>query len=252
MRNPLEPGVMRGWVRHRRFEPAEHEFRYPLFMGLLDIDRVEEAMAVSRWASAEKFNVLSLRARDYLWNREGTLRQRLEAEAEASGIQLPGGRILLLTHLRYLGYGFNPISLFYCLNEAGEVELVGAEVHSTFGERHLYWLNAANRDERGFHHARKRLYVSPFNGMDNEYRFGLAHQKERITVQIDTYRDGKRFFDATLGVDWEPWTAGALHRAMAAYPLMTLQVVGAIHWEACQLFFKRVPYVPHLKDKLSA
>jgi len=37
-----------GTLRHRRHAPVPHAFRYSLFMALLDVDRIGEAMAVSR------------------------------------------------------------------------------------------------------------------------------------------------------------------------------------------------------------
>lgn len=241
----MEPGVMVGTIRHRRFLPASHEFSYPLFMSLLDIDQLPQQMEVSTFASLGRWNILSFYQEDYLAPGAGSLRERLAREAGNAGFPLPEGRILLLTHPRFCGYGFNPISLFYCFDLDGHLQQVGAEVHSTFGERHLYWLGHWNRDEHGCFHCAKQLHVSPFMTMDHTYRFGLAQSQRHLTLHIDNWRAGERLFDATLSLDWRPWTRSHLESALLEYPFMTAKVTAAIHWQALKLYLKRIPFIPH-------
>ena len=102
------PGLYTGTLRHRRFQPRKHEFRYGLFMAWLDIDRIPELMAQSPWTSYNRFNWASFEQRDHFGDPNLTLRHRVSQDALAHGITLPDGPIYLLTHLRYLGYCFNP------------------------------------------------------------------------------------------------------------------------------------------------
>jgi DUF1365 family protein len=136
----MEPGVFVGTLRHRRFSPVAHAFTYPLFMALLDVDRIPELMRVSRLTSHNRWNWAAFDDRDHLGDPERPLRERLAADAAAGAIDLPEGRILLLTHLRYLGYCFNPVSFFYCFDRADRLTVVLAEVNNTFGGSHRYWL----------------------------------------------------------------------------------------------------------------
>lgn len=241
MRNSLGAGIYTGRVRHRRYSPVAHAFEYTMFMAYLDVDRLPEMMSASSLSGYEKGALLSYREADHFGDPSRPLRERLAGDAAANGLLLPDGPVYLLTHLRYAGYCFNPISFYYCYERgAGEPALVMAEVKSTFGESHNYWLSGLRADG-----VAKQMHVSPFNTMDNEYGFRLTAPGENLVAHIDTFRAGERFFDATLTMDWSPWTAGNLRRAALKFPLMTLKVISAIHWEAAQLFFKRLPFVPH-------
>jgi hypothetical protein len=244
----VESALYIGTVRHRRFEPAHHEFTYPLFMAMLDIDRIPESMGVSRFTSYNRFNWASFHERDHFGDPALPLRRRLMQDAARNGIRLPEGPIFLLTHLRYLGYVFNPISLYYCYGSGGELETVLAEVNSTFGETHNYWLSAANRQgasESHVYRCAKQLHVSPFMPMELDYRFALTAPGEQLVAHMDTLAGERGGFDATLHLSREPWNAASLHRALRRFPWMTAKVIAAIHWEALRLYGKRVPVYTH-------
>src|SRR5215471_17054574 len=122
-----EPALYFGTLRHRRWEPRRHEFTYRLFMAFLDIDRIPELTRISQFLSYNRWNWASFDERDHFGDPRIPLRERLAADAAAKGLSLPDGPIFLLTHLRYLGYNFNPISFFYCYDAAEKLQLVLAE-----------------------------------------------------------------------------------------------------------------------------
>jgi DUF1365 family protein len=169
----------------------------------------------------------------------------LELDAEAQGISISEGPIFLLTHLRYLGYCFNPVSFFYCYDRQGAVQAVLAEVNNTFGESHNYWLWDANRLESGKtlrFHCPKLLHVSPFMKLELDYGFVFTLPGPNLTVHMNTLDEGRIFFDATLKLKRRPWTGRSLHLALLRHPLMTAKVMGSIHWQALRLYLKRVPF----------
>ena len=231
-----ESSLYIGKLRHRRFEPKRHEFTYSIFMAFLDIDKIEEVMGRSRLSSYNGWNWAS-------FHEPVPLRKKLG---------LPDGPVFVLTHLHYLGYSFNPISLYYCYGEDGRVNKVLAEVNSTFGETTLYWLTEENRDPSSTsrkHRCRKDMHVSPFMGMEHDYEFVLTEPAEALVAHMNTPIAGttRNFFDATLTLQREPWTAANLRRALIRLPWMTAKVTLAIHWEALKLWIKGVPVFTHPK-----
>ncbi len=240
----LSPGLYFGTLRHRRYAPRNHQFTYGVFMALLDIDRIPELMRVSRLTSYNRWNWASFEERDHFGDPLLPLRERLRRDAADHGLDLPEGPIYLLTNLRYLGYCFNPISLFYCHDAAGKLRMILAEVCSTFGERHNYWVEGSGEEVLRQRMA-KQMHVSPFMDMAMDYEFALTPPGERLTAHMNTIESGAKLFDATLTLEREPWSTRSLHRALWRHPWMTLKVILAIHWEALRLWSKGVPVFTH-------
>ncbi len=242
----IESGLFVGTLRHRRLAPVPHAFSYPLFMALLDIDRVPDLMRASRLTSHNGWNWASFDDRDHLGDPALPLRDRLALDAARHGQDLPDGRIFLLTHLRYLGYCFNPVSFFYCFDRAERLKAVLAEVSNTFGGAHNYWLrpDPASRTFRAT--AAKSLYVSPFMPADLDYAFAFTPPAGRLVAHMASRRAGSPCFDATLSLARRPWNAREIRRALLRYPAMTASVVAGIHWQALALWWKGVPIVRRL------
>lgn len=243
----IEPGIYTGTIRHRRFAPTAHQFQYALFMALLDVDQIPELMTRSWLTSCNRWNLSAFYDQDHIGDPGLPLRTRLEESAAAAGCVLPEGRIFLLTHLRYAGYVFNPISIYYCLDRANCVRLVLADVRNTYGGRRPYWLTPADDADRRFRsHALKSMYVSPFMTAEANYEFLLTPPAERLIthMNVTALPDGARIFDATLELARQPWTAGTIRRALLTYPLMTARVIGAIHYEALRLRLKGLAVQP--------
>ena len=258
-----QPGLYTGTLRHRRFRPRKHEFTYKLFMAWLDIDRIPELMAQSPWTSYNRFNWAGFEERDHFGDPRLSLRKRVEQDARTQGVPLPDGPIFLLTHLRYLGYCFNPISFFFCYDQCGHLDTVLAEVNSTFGDSCNYWLWSRNRQPSAsamdrkssapalHYRCPKALHVSPFMEMNLDYEFVLTEPGEKLVAHMNTQECGpelevpKPLFDATLVLEYEPWTARSLGHVLLRHPWMTAKVIGAIHWQAFRLFLKRVPVYTH-------
>ena len=239
-----------GSVRHRRLEPRPHAFRYPLFLVYLDVARLDEAFAGRWFWSNERRNLASFRRRDHFGDPRVDLDTAVRDLVERRSGRRPNGPIRLLTHLRYFGHCFNPVSFYYCFDPTGtEVETLVAEVNNTpWGERYCYVLDeSASRGHGRARHYRssKELHVSPFMDMDVEYSWRTTDPGARLTVHIDNLRGGRKFFDATMTLARRPANARNLTWALARFPFMTLKVVLWIHWEAFRLWLKKTPFYPH-------
>jgi len=244
----MESGIYSGTLRHRRFTPARHEFTYPLFMVFLDIDRLPELMKVSPLAGYNRQNWVSYQERDHFGDPTRTLRERVSRDAEQNNVVLPEGRIFLLTHLRYLGYNFNPVSFFYCFDRDEKLQMVVAEVNNTFGETANYWLTPAVERPAGEnkrYRFRKQFHVSPFLKLGQEYDWTFTPPGERLVSESVSYENGREIFDSTLKLERREWSRAELHRALLRFPWMTAKVITAIHWQALRLLLKRVPVVAH-------
>jgi DUF1365 family protein len=247
----MHSALYTGWVSHRRRTPRVHAFRYPLFMMWLDLAELDQVFR-GRWLWASERRALAAFWRaDHLGDPQLPLDQCVRALVERDSGRRPAGPIRLLTHLRYFGYCFNPVSFYYCYDAADRVvEAIVAEVNNTpWGERHCYVLDAAGASAAGPGRPQwrnlKQLHVSPFMPMDLEYEWRLPAPGAALAVHMSCLRGGATVFDATLALRRRPLSGRALAATLLRFPWMTARVVTAIHWQALRLWLKRVPVHDH-------
>jgi DUF1365 family protein len=250
---PLASAVYEGWVRHRRYAPHAHAFRYRMAQLYIDLAELDRLFA-GRWLwSVGRRNLAEFRRSDYLGPTEQPLEEAVRARVAAVTGQRPAGPIRMLTHLRYGGYSFNPVTFYYCFAgpDEDEPETIVAEITNTpWRERHAYVLDrpTATRSGRtlGWQFA-KDFHVSPFMPMEREYLWRFTPPAEELQVHMQVLRGQALEFDATLQLKRRALNAAALRRVLWRYPLMSAQVSGAILWQALRLRLKRNPFYDHPK-----
>ncbi|KPF69638.1 hypothetical protein IP84_04385 [beta proteobacterium AAP99] len=238
-----------GWVRHARLKPARHAFMYRgLFLRL-----------PMRAARSTGFVPLGLMGRLFAHNRaalvsfhdrdhglgDGASLAWLEGLLAESGITDADGEIWLHTFPRIFGYGFKPVSFWYCERADGSLRAVLAEVNNTFGERHCYLL--ANADGSAIRpgqllHAAKVFHVSPFNPVQGSYRFRFLARQDRSLARVDYHDAEGCVLETSISGEHRALSTGTLSAALARSGWFTAAVIARIHWHALKLWLKRVPF----------
>jgi uncharacterized protein len=243
-----------GTVTHRRHGPVKHGLSYRVLMPLLDLDDLPGALDAHPLWSARRPAPVRFRARDFLADA-GAKAPRTPAELAATARGLvgegegpaPTGPVRLLANPRTLGIGFNPVSFLFLYDEPGErVEAVIAEVTNTpWGERHAYV--ARRESPRGPIRAgfRKRLHVSPFNPMDQDYELEIGEPGASLGISIRNRARGEVVFEATLALRRRELTRPEMTRVMIRYPPSALATLARIYWHGLRLKLKGAPHHPH-------
>ena len=254
----MNSAIYRGTIRHRRFTPVDNAFRYRIFFVFLDLAEMSRVSTIHPLWSADRVNLAYFRRRDHFGDVATPLDRALRDHVETKTGLRPPGPIRMLTHLRYLGHCFNPVTFYFLYDGSGrELETIVAEITNTpWGERHLYLLDDASNIHPDHRWRRfrfsKEFHISPFMPMNIDYDWRFSVPSERLNVHLMNFRDGKRVFDATLDLSRMPMSRRNLTRMLILYPAMTVKVVAMIYWQALKLKFKQTPFYDHPGEKMRA
>jgi DUF1365 family protein len=220
---------------------------------LIDLGRLEVADRQTPLFGVNRRALYSFHEADHGPRDGSSLRDHAQRCAAEHGIDLAGGRVLLLCYPRLLGYAFNPLSVYFCYQAGRQLALVIYEVRNTFGEIHAYVLpvNGSDTGPAGIRQEQdKRFYVSPFIEMETRYRFRLVAPQEHVKLRIlETDSEGP-LLSATFNGRRRGLTTKELLRSFFSLPAVTLKIIAAIHWEALRLWLKGVQLVPRGKDAI--
>ena len=242
--------IYAGHIGHSRYQPVIHRFRYSLFMMYLDLEELERVFEGRLLWSVNRPNLAWFRRRDYMGNPGIPLDTAVREEVRRRLGYQATGPVRVLTHLRYFGHNFNPVTFYYCFDPHGSLlEAVVANITNTpWGERYSYALDCRQKMDSGREmrfRFNKSFHVSPFMEMDLEYDWLFHVPGDSLQVQMTLLRDGARQFAAKLDLKRREINGGNLARLLLGYPPMTLKVVAGIYWQALRLWIKGATFYAH-------
>ena len=224
------PRLVESTIRHQRLGPVRHGFRYRSYSWLVDLDELPAHGPLARFE-----------ARDHLGDPGRSIRENVEAFLVRHGIDLAGGRVLMLANARVLGYVFNPITVFWCRHADGTPACVVVEVHNTYGDRHAYLVRP---DRRGRARVDKELYVSPFNDTSGWYSLVVPEPGDTVQVSVTLHRAGQPAFTSSLHGRTRAATRSRLLRLAATRPAEPLLVALRIRVQGVRLWLRGLPVHP--------
>ena len=249
----LKSRIYEGAVHHERRLPHAHSFSYRVCQLYLDLDELPTLFDGHWLWSAQGPAIARVERGEHLGPPQMPLQCAVrDCVARDTGVR-PRGPIRLLTHARYFGYGFNPVSFYYCFDAADRaLEFIVAEVNNTpWGEQHSYVLDCRQRPacaaQDWTFEFDKAFHVSPFMAMRQRYRWCFSSPDEHLRVHMTNLENDEPLFHASMTLRERALDSRGLARVLWRYPLMTTQVITAIHWQALRLWMKGVPVHDHPK-----
>ncbi|TOL25460.1 chromosome partitioning protein ParA [Vibrio parahaemolyticus] len=242
---PFHSQLFIGNVRHRRFTPVKHELNYSMFMPAIDLDEIG-VLEKKVWGFGTRWwHWARFKRDDYLG--EGSLKKAVQDKvAELTGVRC-SGKVLAVCHLRYLGLYFSPVNFYYLYDQKGEWQYLLAEVSNTpWNERHYYAIAADPKDEDFGWEQDKAFHVSPFNPIDQLYRWKIKPLTDKLNIHLECHK-GEKHFDATMAMKAQPFSSGSLLKCLIGTPIQTVKVMVGIYWHALKLWVKGAPFYSHPK-----
>lgn len=249
----LESCIYEGWVRHRRFSPKAHEFRYKLFMMYLDLDKLDEVLNLSAFWSKKRCAPARFSRKDFLGDTGLSIKEAVVQLVNKTTQANFSGRVFMLSNLRYFGYLMNPLSVYYCFDEQNRLQYIVAEVTNTpWRERHAYVLKCDPEKQKQKIRFDKQFHVSPLNEMAMQYYWRSSTPDTNMSIHLENWQSDNKVMDATLALRASAISRERLNALLWRFPWMSAKTILAIYWEAAKIWLKGVPYVSHPGRKIAS
>ncbi|MCI5048797.1 MAG: DUF1365 domain-containing protein [Rickettsiales bacterium] len=248
----IAPQILHAKVMHKRLFPKENAFQYGVYYLALPLDGLSDESMNAR-LPINRFAPVSFHTKDHGERNDEPLSDWLTSILTSYHLNDRIKHVMLICMPRILGYVFNPVSFWLCLDEHKQLCAVICEVHNTFGEAHSYVCAHADRrpiTSNDWMQAEKLFHVSPFLEREGSYQFRFALEGEKLGIWIDFYDEAgeKKLLTSLVGT-LTPLSKPALRHAFWSHPLVTLKTICLIHWQALRLVVKGIRYMNKPKQK---
>ena len=243
--------IYKGQVNHHRYSPREHAFNYSMFMMYIDLQELPTLFSDYRLWSVDKPNVASFQRKDHFGGSDYDLSDEIRALVASKSTSKAEGPIRLLTHFRYFGHIFNPLSVYYCFdaNDENVTHVVSEVTNTPWNEQHCYVLDGITEGNQFItEHHKKEFHVSPFLDMDMEYYWNIGIPSDELNLSINNKKNNITLFNASMRLKKIELNSKTLNNVLTHFPMMTMKVTGAIYLQALKLWLKGIKYVPHPKN----
>ena len=247
----MMPLILDATIMHSRLAPKKNEFRYKAFYLCLPLASIKDN-TLAHLMAVDRAGPVSFYRNDHGDRKGGDLGQWLKGLLEQHGLGDRAGKVFILCMPRILGYVFNPVSFWFCLDGDDNLGAVLCEVNNTFGETHSYICAMDGKKPIGhtdWFEAKKEFHVSPFLERSGKYRFKFKVEEKNIAVRIDHYDEkGDLALRTSISGNLSPLNQAALKWALIKHPLLTFRVSFLIHWQAMKLFIRGVKVIAKPKQ----
>ncbi len=224
-----------GHVEHRRIAKVGHKLNYRVFSVLVNLDKLAELDRGLRLFSVNRRNLLSLNTTDLADGKQSCLSTFAKELVRSHLPDTLVHEVWLQTYPRVLGFVFNPLSVYFCLDASGQVVANIYEVSNTFGGR-VHYVQAVKNGK--IEPASKTMLVSPFNGTRGRYSFSMRFVEDQLAIGVALREKGKPVLKTWYRARQARLTDRGLLKEFFLVPLLAFKVVGAIHFEALKLWLK--------------
>jgi uncharacterized protein len=219
-------------ITHHRFLPIVHRFCYDVLYILVDL----EAMPNQPLMRTNRFSLLSFYERDHGGHTATGLKSWAVQQC-AEQLSVAINRVQLLCLPRFLGFVFNPISVFYCF-EGTLLKAVIYEVRNAYKQQHCYVALAGNQP----HQFQKVFYVSPYMPLDCQYSIRTRKPGLSVGLTIHQTHKNQAFFMASSYGRARACTRTNILKYAALYFLGSQKVWVRILWHALRLRLKGLAF----------
>lgn len=232
---------------HSRLAPKKHHFSYRYYIFFLDLDELDLINKNCKLFGIEKYNFFSFRESDHNLKNQKTIKDSISLQLKEQDPSIQVEKIYLLTMTRLLGHVFNPVSFYFIETNLGR-RLI-AEVMNTFYEFKNFSLKEDATPNRFEAIQDKNFYISPFSVPIGKIKFLVDWPQDNLNILIQNIHTGETTVSANLIGKRKELSDLNLFIMFFKYPLVTIKVFAAIHYQALLLYLKKIPYTK--KDQFS-